>query len=193
MTNQPSTSMSAEDFQLAFMLFGIVLSFIACNALAVVINLMESLGKEDLIGNMIPISNFLLALACSTNWVFYCIFGTEFRRCLKGTLPFGRCRHNSDFSTSTRSEAWSERDSGSICKRNHRLESLQRASLPRSRSGSNPHCSGHACENGSDVKDTRRVTEDGSIVSEAVNLGSPKQDMDKDNPSTVVTIGSDGA
>lgn len=57
--------------------------------LALVINVMESFGVGE-IGNLIPINNFLIVLSSSSNFVFYCVFGTEFRKRLKQTLRITR-------------------------------------------------------------------------------------------------------
>lgn len=118
-------SMTLEDIQLASMLFGIVITFIACNMLTLVINVMENFGIAwDWIGTLIPISNFLVVLGCSTNFIFYCVFGTEFRRRLRTTLRMRR-----------QSEQWSEKD---FHTGRQRLESLQNPNLEgRSRARSN--------------------------------------------------------
>ncbi|CAL8143754.1 unnamed protein product [Orchesella dallaii] len=84
-----TSSSNSEDLALAGMLFGIVITFFACNMLSLVINVMESFGAEGF-ESLIPISNFLIVFGCSTNFVFYCVFGKKFRSHLTQTLGISK-------------------------------------------------------------------------------------------------------
>ncbi len=145
-------NMTLEDIQLASMLFGIVITFIACNMLTLVINVMENFGIAwNWIGTLIPISNFLVVLGCSTNFIFYCVFGTEFRRRLRTTLRMSR----------RPSEQWSEKD---FHTGRQRLESLHNANLEdarRARSNSDDSTTGNnnSCKGGGGTHDSCRGEE----------------------------------
>ncbi|ODM87871.1 FMRFamide receptor [Orchesella cincta] len=80
-----------EDLALAGMLFGIVITFFACNMLSLVINVMESFEVDGFL-SLIPISDFLIIFGCSTNFVFYCLFGNKFRSQLARTLGISKLR-----------------------------------------------------------------------------------------------------
>jgi len=86
--SKASTS-NSEDLALAGMLFGIVITFFACNMPSLVINVMESFGVAGF-ESLIPISNFLIVFGCSTNFVFYCVFGKKFRSHLTRTLGISK-------------------------------------------------------------------------------------------------------
>ncbi|ODM86867.1 FMRFamide receptor [Orchesella cincta] len=83
-TNAASTN-NSEDLALAGMLFGIVITFLSCNILLLVIRVMN-IFKVKYYGSLTSISNFLVILGCSTNFVFYCLFGKKFRSQLARTL-----------------------------------------------------------------------------------------------------------
>ncbi len=64
------------------MLIGVVLIFLVCNALTLVLNVLEVGGyRYDIpaFSLMVDISNLLVALSCSCNIFVYCIFSYKFR------------------------------------------------------------------------------------------------------------------
>merc|ERR1719270_3165614 len=72
------TRLQQKEVGLATMLMVVVLVFFICNILALVVNILEVLGIEHIGVN--NISNLLVTLNSSVNFIIYCIFGDKFKR-----------------------------------------------------------------------------------------------------------------
>ena len=60
------------------MLMVVVFVFFVCNGLALVVNVLEKFGFEIIALNRL--SNALVTLNSSVNFIIYCIFGEKFKR-----------------------------------------------------------------------------------------------------------------
>ena len=60
------------------MLMVVVFVFFVCNVLALVVNILEVMGIDVIELN--SISNLLVTLNSSVNFIIYCIFGDKFKR-----------------------------------------------------------------------------------------------------------------
>ena len=68
-----------KEHNLATMLLMVVLVFFICNALALVVNVLELLGFTYLVQNLGILSNSLVIINSSVNILVYCTFGKKFR------------------------------------------------------------------------------------------------------------------
>ena len=68
-----------KEHNLATMLLMVVLVFFICNALALVVNVIELLKFVDLLYYLGILSNSLVILNSSVNILVYCTFGKKFR------------------------------------------------------------------------------------------------------------------
>lgn len=69
----------AKEITTSIMLVSIVISFILCNTLAIVVNLMENLEINKLYELLVPWCNTLVTLNASINICIYCIFSDRYR------------------------------------------------------------------------------------------------------------------
>jgi hypothetical protein len=67
-----------RDPSLAIVLFCVVITFLLCNVLALIVNLMECMWKKRVV-DIENLSNFLITLNSSANFAIYCVFGQKFR------------------------------------------------------------------------------------------------------------------
>jgi len=67
-----------REIGMATMLICVVMVFFACNVLALVVNVLELLAIE--ITALTHVSNLLVTLNSSVNFIIYCIYGDKFRR-----------------------------------------------------------------------------------------------------------------
>ncbi|GIY11039.1 FMRFamide receptor [Caerostris extrusa] len=67
-----------EEFSLAMMLLCVVVVFLICNILALVINIIEYF--DIFLLPLVRVSNLLVTVNSSVNFVIYCIFGRKFKR-----------------------------------------------------------------------------------------------------------------
>jgi len=73
------THSQKKEISLATMLMVVVSVFFICNILALVVNILESVIKVEII-ILNRISNLLVTLNSSVNFIIYCIFGDKFKR-----------------------------------------------------------------------------------------------------------------
>ena len=72
------TRSQRKEIGLATMLMVVVFVFFVCNGLALVVNVLEKFGFEIIALNRL--SNALVTLNFSVNFIIYCIFGEKFKR-----------------------------------------------------------------------------------------------------------------
>ena len=72
------TRSQRKEISLATMLMVVVFVFFVCNALALVVNVLEKFSVEIIVLN--NLSNALVTLNSSVNFIIYCIFGEKFKR-----------------------------------------------------------------------------------------------------------------
>ena len=75
---QDLTNTLVRDSSFSIVLIFVVITFLLCNVLALIINLMECMWKVSLI-EIEHVSNFLITLNSSVNCAIYCVFGNKFR------------------------------------------------------------------------------------------------------------------
>ncbi|UYV71590.1 GPRNNA1 [Cordylochernes scorpioides] len=78
------TCSQRHEIGLALMLFCVVVIFFVCNLLGMVANILEHFQvywKE-----LVDVSNLLVSINSSVNFIIYCLFGKKFRRILGGML-----------------------------------------------------------------------------------------------------------
>lgn len=68
-----------REIGLATMLFCVVIVFICCNILAIFINIMEAFF-EQIYDRLVKLSNLLVTINSSVNFIIYVIFGEKFKR-----------------------------------------------------------------------------------------------------------------
>jgi 7 transmembrane receptor (rhodopsin family) len=74
------TQREMQDIKLTSMLFCVVVVFLICNAPAVLINIYESLLTKLMIDDrLVKISNFLITLSSSVNFIIYVVLVKKFR------------------------------------------------------------------------------------------------------------------
>lgn len=66
------------EFSLAMMLLCVVIVFLICNILALIINIIEYF--DIFLSPLVNVSNLLVTINSSVNFVIYCIFGRKFKR-----------------------------------------------------------------------------------------------------------------
>ncbi|XP_022256354.1 FMRFamide receptor-like [Limulus polyphemus] len=71
------TRQQENEINLAMMLFCIVGIFFVCNILALIVNIMEYFG--EVIHSMVAVSNLLVTINSSVNFIIYCIYGQKFK------------------------------------------------------------------------------------------------------------------
>ncbi|XP_013773577.1 FMRFamide receptor-like [Limulus polyphemus] len=71
------TRQQENEINLAMMLFCIVGIFFVCNILALIVNIMEYFG--EVINSMVAVSNLLVTVNSSINFIIYCIYGQKFK------------------------------------------------------------------------------------------------------------------
>ncbi|XP_071042825.1 FMRFamide receptor-like [Parasteatoda tepidariorum] len=90
------------EFSLAMMLLCVVVVFLTCNILALVINIIEYF--DIFLPPLVRVSNLLVTVNSSVNFVIYCIFGRKFKRTflvLFCKYPIQRASLNDSFQGST--------------------------------------------------------------------------------------------
>ncbi|CAG0917129.1 unnamed protein product [Notodromas monacha] len=70
-----------RELGLATMILIVALVFLACNTLALIVNVLE-MYSSPVINYLTPISNLLVTVNSSANFVIYCIFGQKFQKIL---------------------------------------------------------------------------------------------------------------
>ena len=78
---QRLTSTQKREIGLAVMILCVVVVFFICNTLAMVINILE-MFDDSIINYLTPISNLLVNINSTTNFIIYCIFGQKFQKLL---------------------------------------------------------------------------------------------------------------
>jgi 7 transmembrane receptor (rhodopsin family) len=68
-----------REIGLATMLFCVVIVFMCCNILALIINFIESVSRE-INTHLVKLSNLLVTINSSVNFIIYVIFGEKFKR-----------------------------------------------------------------------------------------------------------------
>lgn len=66
------------EFSLAIMLLCVVIVFLMCNILALIVNIIEYF--DIFLSALVRVSNLLITVNSSVNFVIYCIFGRKFKR-----------------------------------------------------------------------------------------------------------------
>jgi hypothetical protein len=79
------TSTQKRELGLATMILVVVLIFLACNTLALIVNILE-IYSVPAINYLTPVSNLLVMINSSGNFVIYCIFGQKFQKILMGLV-----------------------------------------------------------------------------------------------------------
>ncbi|CAG0898681.1 unnamed protein product, partial [Cyprideis torosa] len=76
------TNSERREIGYAVMILCIVIVFFICNSLAFVVNILEKQEAESIkvvVSYLVPISNLLVSVNSSANFVIYCIFGQKFQ------------------------------------------------------------------------------------------------------------------
>lgn len=90
------------EFSLAIMLLCVVTVFLMCNILALIVNIIEYF--DIFFSALVRVSNLLITVNSSVNFVIYCIFGRKFKRTflvLFCKYPIQRTSFNDSFQGST--------------------------------------------------------------------------------------------
>uniref|UniRef100_T1J193 G-protein coupled receptors family 1 profile domain-containing protein n=1 Tax=Strigamia maritima TaxID=126957 RepID=T1J193_STRMM len=83
-----------KEISLALMLLCVVVVFFICNCLALVVNILEAFNIIN--DNLTQMSNLLVTVNSSVNFIIYCIFGQKFRRILQRLLCCRFCHYQVD-------------------------------------------------------------------------------------------------
>ena len=79
---QQLSTIQKREISLAVMILIVVAVFFVCNTMALIINILEINGSSSIIDFLTPVSNLLVTINSSANFVIYCIFGKKFQRLL---------------------------------------------------------------------------------------------------------------
>ena len=74
--------MEIRELKLASILFGIVIVFLCCNILPLILNIVEAIYKT-IDARVVKMSNLLLTINSSVNFLIYVAYGEKFRNCFK--------------------------------------------------------------------------------------------------------------
>ncbi|XP_035224039.1 FMRFamide receptor-like [Stegodyphus dumicola] len=91
------------EFSLAMMLLCVVIIFLICNILALLVNIIEYF--DIFLPSLVRVSNLLVTINSSVNFVIYCIFGRKFKR----TFLILFCKYpiqRSSFNDSLQGSTW---------------------------------------------------------------------------------------
>ena len=84
---QRLSRLQRKELSLAVMLLFVVIVFFVCNILALIVNVLEMMGITIFMLTML--SNLLVTVNSSVNFIIYCIFGQKFRRLFLQLFCFG--------------------------------------------------------------------------------------------------------